>query len=65
MATQDHLPQAQPAPLNSALAPMLRKLELWKTFAEEERAALLALPHEVVEANADSCLVREGEGRCP
>jgi CRP-like cAMP-binding protein len=40
---------------------MLRKLELWKKFDAEERAALLGLSHEVVKVGPGDYIVREGD----
>lgn len=59
-------------PIPSPLAPMLRKLDCWATLGEEDRDALLALPHtrRTVAPNqylvretdrvTHSCLLREG-----
>jgi CRP-like cAMP-binding protein len=43
------------------LAPMLRKLQLWRRFDAQEQAALLALPREIVDLKAAAYVVREGD----
>jgi CRP-like cAMP-binding protein len=50
-----------PTKTQSTLAPMVRKLQLWKHLNAHEQAAVLALPHEVVEVPASKYIVREGE----
>jgi CRP-like cAMP-binding protein len=45
------------------LAPMLRKLELWCPLDDDERRALLGLPHVVRELNANQVLVWDGDRR--
>jgi CRP-like cAMP-binding protein len=47
-------------PADSPLLPMLRKLQLWKTFDAAETAALLALPHELKTLAPSDYVVREG-----
>lgn len=49
--------QAQSHPL----APMLRKLELWNSFDEVERQAVLGLPHMIRELKAGQYLVWDGD----
>ena len=46
---------------DSPLSPMLVKLEQWARFSDEDRAALLALPHELKSIAAGAYIVREGE----
>ena len=41
------------------LAPMLRKLQLWRPLDPAEQEAVLSLPHEIVELPAHSFIVRE------
>ena len=43
------------------LAPMLRKLALWKALNETEQAAVLALPHTVERVPPGRYLLREGD----
>jgi CRP-like cAMP-binding protein len=43
------------------LAPMLRKLESWAFFSDEDRKALLALPHTLKTIEAHHYIVREGD----
>ncbi len=43
------------------LAPMLRKLRLWQGLDEAEAAALLALPHQLVQLEPGGYIVREGD----
>ena len=45
----------------ATLAPMVRKLQLWKDLAEEEQVAVLALPHEREMVAPGNYIVREGE----
>ena len=45
----------------SPLAPILRKLELWAELGEEDRAALLGLPHTLKVIEAHHYVVREGD----
>ena len=45
----------------AVLAPMLRKLQLWRSLGTEERAAVLALPHTLHTIEAGKYIVREGE----
>lgn len=45
----------------SALTPMLRKLQLWTDLDAVERECILALPHKVETVAAGECIVREGE----
>lgn len=40
---------------------MLRKLELWQSFSDEDRAALLALPHSPRSFEPHAYIVREGD----
>jgi CRP-like cAMP-binding protein len=47
--------------LQPTLAPMLRKLRLWKELDAEDEAAVLALPHRVERMEAGRYLVREGD----
>lgn len=54
-------PTAPSEPPPSPLAPMAGKLQLWKKFTAEERAALLALPHQVEDVEPAGYIVREGE----
>lgn len=51
---------------SSPLAPMLRKLQLWKTFNGEEQSVLLSLPHTLRTLGPSEYIVREGEvtSRC-
>lgn len=42
------------------LAPVLRKLQLWKDLEAEEQEALLALPHRVARLEAGKYIVKEG-----
>jgi CRP-like cAMP-binding protein len=51
MSSQDH----------SVLAPMVRKLQLWKSLTADEQEAVLALPHHVGFVGAGQYIVREGE----
>jgi CRP-like cAMP-binding protein len=44
-----------------ALAPMLRKLQLWKQLDATEQEAVLSLPHETKVLAAGSYIIREGE----
>ena len=48
-------------PSQSVLAPMLRKLQLWKRLEADEREAVLALPHRVAALESGEYIVREGE----
>jgi CRP-like cAMP-binding protein len=48
-------PQTQPT-----LAPLVRKLRLWKELDGHDQARVLALPHETVEVEARKCIAREG-----
>jgi CRP-like cAMP-binding protein len=50
-----------PARTSSTLAPMLRKLQLWKELDAVEQAALLGLPHKVAKVEAGKYIVREGD----
>ena len=43
----------------SALDPMIRKLEYWRKFSPDDRAALLALPHTVKSLQHHDYIVRE------
>ncbi len=43
------------------LAPLVRKLRLWGPLAEDDREAVLALPHAVRSLKANSMIVREGD----
>jgi CRP-like cAMP-binding protein len=43
------------------LAPMLRKLMLWATLEADDEAALLNLPHSLVEVDRNKPIVREGD----
>jgi CRP-like cAMP-binding protein len=47
----------KPPPPN--LEPMLRKLEYWAKFSEEDRAALLSLPHVLKSLERNSYIIRE------
>lgn len=44
-----------------ALTPMLRKLRLWRELSSDDEAAILALPHEIVELGASRYIVRDGD----
>lgn len=44
----------------ATLAPMLRKLQLWKKLNADEREALLTLPHQVKRVEAGHYIVEEG-----
>lgn len=46
--------------LTSPLFPMLRKLERWGVVAEDDRVALLSLPHSLRIVEANQAVVREG-----
>jgi CRP-like cAMP-binding protein len=46
-------------PIESALSPMLAKLQLWHALDASDRAALLALPHVVRHLHADEFIVRQ------
>jgi CRP-like cAMP-binding protein len=46
-------------PSSSPLGPLLRKLEYWTFFNDEDREALLALPHRLKTIEARSYIVRE------
>jgi CRP-like cAMP-binding protein len=46
---------------DSTLAPLVRKLCLWKDLDSTEREAILALPHKVERVSAGAYLVREGD----
>ena len=48
-------------PIESRLAPMLAKLQLWRTIAPEDQEALLALPHRVINLRPQEYIVREGD----
>ncbi len=43
----------------SGLEPMVRTLEYWKTFSQEDRQALMALPHSVKIVQPNHYIVRE------
>jgi CRP-like cAMP-binding protein len=43
------------------LAPMVRKLQLWKQLNDAEQEAVLSLPHEVQDLVAGKYIVREGD----
>jgi CRP-like cAMP-binding protein len=45
----------------SVLAPMVRKLQLWKQFSADEQEAVLALPYSVQAVTAGRYIVREGQ----
>ena len=45
----------------ATLDPMLRKLRLWAPLGEEDEAALLALPHDVVVVGKQRTLITEGD----
>jgi CRP-like cAMP-binding protein len=49
------------APLNPAIGPLIRKLESIFSLDENERAALLNLPLQVMTLRADQDIVREGD----
>jgi len=61
MATKSQPSVSQPEPLHSALEPMVKKLQLWKRFNAEELAALLALPHKIVDVEPGAYIVCEGQ----
>jgi CRP-like cAMP-binding protein len=46
---------------DSILAPMVRKLELWRPLGDEDQAALLALPYRVIKLRPQEYIVREGD----
>ena len=46
---------------NHTLAPLVHKLEQWHPFSDEERAALLGMPHVVRELNAHQYVVWDGD----
>lgn len=46
--------------VQSPLASMLRKLEQWTSLDEDDRAAVLALPHTLHDVDAGKYIVREG-----
>lgn len=48
-------------PDSSPLAPMLRKLGYWGELSEDDRAALLALPHTTKAIEPQGYIVREGD----
>jgi CRP-like cAMP-binding protein len=52
--TSGHLP---PGP--STLEPLVRKLEYWRKFTPEDRAAVLSLPHNIKTLEANHYIVRE------
>lgn len=54
-------PMNAPAPADSPLEPMVRKLGLWKELGADERAAVLALPHKVEILAPGDYVVREGQ----
>jgi len=47
--------------LQSALPPMVRKLQLWKELDATEQEAVLTLPHEIKALEAGSYIVRDGD----
>ena len=49
------------SPSDDALAPMVRKLELWHSLSDEDRAAILALPHTIRHLDAGQYLVWDGD----
>lgn len=51
---ENHFDAAQ-----SSLIPMVKKLQLWKQFGEDEVTALLSLPHQVKDFQRGSYIVRE------
>lgn len=48
-------------PSTPPLGPLLRKLENWASFSDDDRAALLALPHSLKTVEAQTYIVREGD----
>ena len=56
------LKQSSSPPLHpsSTLAPMVRKLQLWKRLTEEEQAAVMGLPFDVATLQPGEYVVREG-----
>lgn len=48
-------------PNHQALRPMIHKLELWKEFTADEKAAVLELPYKLVEMTPNQYLVRDGQ----
>jgi CRP-like cAMP-binding protein len=50
-----------PLDSNHTLAPMVRKLEQWHPLSQDERAAILALPHTVRELKAHQYIVWDGD----
>lgn len=51
---------AQNEPSASTLEPLLRKLQYRQTLSPEDRAAVLALPHNTKQVEQHSHIVREG-----
>jgi CRP-like cAMP-binding protein len=45
----------------SALAPMVRKLTLWRPLSDDDQKALLALPHRMITLRPHEYIVREGD----
>lgn len=48
-------------PSQSALTPMLRKLQLWEELDSEDQNAVLSLPHRLMELEPGEFIVREGD----
>jgi CRP-like cAMP-binding protein len=46
---------------NATLAPMLRKLQLWRKLDGQDQEAVLSLPHRVIEYRRQEHIVREGD----
>ena len=47
--------------VSSPLDPMIRKLELWATFSDVEKAAMRALPHSVRRLEPHQAIVQQGD----
>lgn len=45
----------------ASLAPMVRKLELWRPLGDDERAAILELPHTIRDLKAHQYIVWDGD----
>ena len=50
-----------PSTNSALLEPMLRKLSLWQELSQDDRAALLALPHTLKTLGPSGYIVREGD----
>jgi CRP-like cAMP-binding protein len=49
------------SPGSQALEPMLRKLEYWHKFSDDDQAALLGLPHSTKSLRTNDYIVRQGD----